>query len=202
MSTWRCVGYSRDNEPDISKRLNSQKSITKKSEEQGKNEQYHEQVLKEEEQDKAKKQQEDDLDERRRKFDADLAQQRANQAAEKAKADAAKAPSIMPPVRSFASQFSTAELDADQQSFASSAESCKIIEGSRICRVHVSPLFEQFRGGCYNIAKYALKRQYAVLTGVNPMRFYTRYTDEVIDVVCFSNSPIEYEKKLRGFGAN
>jgi hypothetical protein len=80
---------------DLNRRLNSQQSITKQSEEQRTKEQYQQQIQNEEKQE-AKKKQDEDLAEQRRQLDVDLAKQRANQAAEKAKADKERQPSIVP----------------------------------------------------------------------------------------------------------
>jgi hypothetical protein len=90
----KCAANSAPTGSDLARRYKSQQSTTQQSEQQGTKQRYERQIQIEETQEQEKNN--EDLAEQRRKFDEDMARQNANKAAEKAKADAAREPSIMP----------------------------------------------------------------------------------------------------------
>jgi hypothetical protein len=189
----KCAANSAPTGSDLARRYKSQQSTTQQSEQQGTKQRYERQIQIEETQEQEKNN--EDLAEQRRKFDEDMARQNANKAAEKAKADAAREPSIMPtpaPRASLSFQAYNGAYSSVWLMFSSyerDRPDCTSVDGLMVCTASsklANPYKDQFIGSCIDVRRLSDRWRVCVsrgrLTAKAPE--YAASADYCVDIVC------------------
>jgi hypothetical protein len=184
----KCAANSAPTGSDLARRYKSQQSTTQQSEQQGTKQRYERQIQIEETQEQEKNN--EDLAEQRRKLDADLARQEANKAAEKAKADAAREPSILPtPAPRASLSFQAYNGSSSSVWLMLDRPDCTSIDGLMVCTSSsklANSYKDRFIGSCIDVRRLSDRWRVCVSGGhfTEKAPEYAASADYCVDIVC------------------